>query len=244
LVKTVKFNKSTYIGDPINALRLFNEMEVDELILLDITASKQKRKPDCAVLEEIASEAFMPLCYGGGLSTLEDISAVFRAGFEKVSINAAAITHPRLLAEAAAKFGSQSVVASVDVKKSFFGAFKVYNHSKGKIHSQDLKSYIAALVMAGAGEILLNNVDRDGTMEGYDLDLLRTISQEVSVPLVACGGAGCLEDFPRALEAGAHACAAGSLFVYQSRRKGVLINYPGDARLSEVLGTAEPPGFS
>lgn len=235
LIKTVKFKRDKYLGDPINALRLYNDMEVDELVLLDIKASKERRAPDLEALRELASEAFMPMCYGGGVKTVDEIGTILRAGFEKVSLNAAILEDRSLLERAAAKFGSQSVVASVDIKRNLFGKYRVYNHATGKNTKFSPEEYLQEVVDSGAGEVLLNSVDQDGKMTGYDLGLLERVANRISVPLVVCGGAGHIDDFPKALKSGADACAAGSLFVYQSKSKGVLINYPGDSVLEELL---------
>ncbi len=244
LVKTIRFKKPNYLGDPINAIRLYNEMEVDELVVLDIQASKTGQPIDLDYLQQLASEAFMPLAYGGGVTTLEGMAKILRSGFEKVVCNCAFIDNPELLSQAAQRFGAQSVVAAIDVKKSFFGKPGLYHHVRKKILRKDLWDHVAEMVDRGAGELFLNSVDQDGRMEGYDLDLIGRVAQSVEVPLVVCGGAGSLEDMSSALERGAHACAAGSLFVYQGRSRGILINYPGDERLKDLVkgsrSVAEP----
>jgi cyclase len=236
LVKTVKFKNSRYIGDPINALRLYNDMEVDELILLDIDASKERRGPAYEDLVEYGSEAFMPMSYGGGVKTVEQISRVLASGFEKVVLNSTTFDGYNFVEEAASKFGSQAVVAAVDVKKNLFGRYRVFNPLTSKTEKVSLSDHLDRLVTAGAGEIFLNSVDRDGTMQGYDEALISLAGQGLDVPLVVCGGAGSITDFPPALEAGADACAAGSLFVFQSKSRGVLINYPGEQGLRGLFG--------
>ena len=227
LWKTIKFSNPQYIGDPINAVKIFNEKEVDELVLLDITATKEGRSPKFDRISQIAGEAFMPTAYGGGIRTLDDASRVFDSGFEKVIINTALFEQPQLLGSIAKIYGSQSVVASIDVKKNIFGRSNV------KIKSASITtkwSPVEAARLAekeGAGEILIQSVDRDGTWSGYDIELTRQISNAVSIPVIACGGAGGIEDFNSVVQVGnASAVAAGSLFVFQKKGKGVLINFP------------------
>lgn len=231
LVKSVKFQNERYVGDPLNAVRVFNEKEVDELIFLDITATVEKRSPNFEAMAEIASECFMPLAYGGGISKFEQVRQVFNLGVEKVIINAAAFDSPDLIREVAEVYGSQSVVVSIDVKKSFLGKYSVYTH-RGKVDRKispvEHAKNVAAL---GAGEIFLNSIERDGTGTGYDLTLIRNVSNVVGVPVVACGGAGGLAHFQDAVENGASAVSAGSLFVYYGKHKAVLITYPTQEEL-------------
>jgi cyclase len=231
LVKTVKFGSPKYIGDPINAIKIFNDKETDELVFLDIEASKNGRKPDFELIKSIATECFMPLAYGGGVTTMDDIARLFALGVEKVIINSASLQDCSLISEAAATFGSQSIVLSVDVKKNVLGAYQVYSHSGVKHPRTDLLSYVRDAETAGAGEIILNAVDRDGTMQGYDLKLVRMVADSTQVPLVACGGAGTLSDIGKAIEAGASGVGAGSLFVFHGPHKAVLINYPTQEEL-------------
>jgi cyclase len=236
LVKTVKFNDPKYVGDPINAVRIFNEKEVDELVFLDIAATAENRDPPFALLQDIASEAFMPMAYGGGLSNIEQIRRVFALGFEKVIINSAAYHNIGLITEAAAIFGSQAIVCSVDVRKTWVGNYQLVSRAAKKAEHINLRDHLAAVEKAGAGEILVNAVDRDGTMSGYDLKLVRAVSDTVLVPVIACGGAKSLEDFAEAVTAGhASAVAAGSMFVFYGRHRAVLINYPERDQLSSRL---------
>jgi cyclase len=236
LVKTVAFKDPSYVGDPINTVRIYNEKEVDELILLDITATPTKKPPNHALISEIASECFMPLTYGGGIRSLEDASALFGVGAEKVAVNTAARESPRLIHEIADAFGSQSVVASIDVKRTLLGAYEVYVAGGRTRTHVDPVRYAQDMEKAGAGEILLTAIDRDGTMEGYDLALIQSVTRSVSIPVIACGGAGTVNDFALAKRAGASAVAAGSMVVFQGKNRSVLINFPSKRVLKEALG--------
>jgi cyclase len=228
LVKTQQFKSPRYIGDPINTVRIFNELETDELILLDITATSSGAPPQYKLIEELASECFMPLCYGGGVRSVDQMATRYKSGGEKVSINNAALERPTLISEAAARFGSQSVVVSIDtVKKRLGRGHEVSAQGGSRRTGRDVVEWARAAAAAGAGELLINSVDRDGTMAGYDLDLLRDITRAVDIPVVACGGAGTLMDVRAAIQdAGAQGAAAGSLFVYQGRNRSVLVNFP------------------
>jgi len=197
LVKTVKFKNPKYVGDPINAIRIFNEKEVDELIFLDIDASREGREPDYDLIRDFASECFMPVCYGGGITSVEQIKKIFSLGIEKVSLNATVLENLSLVSEAAKLFGSQSIVVSVDVKKTLMGKYRVYDHIRKKGISLSLERYISDIEEAGAGEILVNSVDRDGTFEGYDIQLMKMVVESTTLPVIACGGAASMEDFRR-----------------------------------------------
>lgn len=227
LVKTIKFNKYTYVGDPANTVRIFNELEVDELFFLDISATNENRKPNLKILAEIANECFMPVGYGGGISSLEDAVEIFKIGFEKVSINTSAINSPILISEIAKIYGSQAVVVSIDVKKNIFGKYHVYSKS-GKINTKlDPVFWAKEVESLGAGEILITSIDREGTWEGFDLELIKRITDSVSIPVIAHGGAGKVKDIGDAvLKSNASAVALGSLVVYQKKGMGVLINFP------------------
>ena len=236
LVKTVRFKDPKYVGDPINAVRIFNEKEVDELIFLDIDASKKGASPNFGLIKDIALECFMPFCYGGGVRAIEDIRKIFSLGAEKVSINSAGLRNPALIKEAAATFGSQSVVAAIDVKKDFLGRYRVYDHSKNKTINIDPVEFARKATGMGAGEILINSVDRDGTGEGYDLELVRKVSDSVTVPIIALGGAGNVDDIVKAIKEGrASAAAAGSMFVFHGKYRAVLITYPDYKELKQAL---------
>ena len=234
LVKTVKFDNPKYVGDPINAVKIFNDKEVDELIFLDITATTENKKPNFELLSRIASEAFMPFSYGGGIRSIDDIKKILEIGVEKVIINTYAYENPGFIKDASIKFGSQSIVVAIDVKKKKEG-YRVFVNSGRKKTEKDPVEYASELEKMGAGEIFLNSIDKDGTMEGYDINLIKKISSVLSVPLIVCGGAGKLEDFRQAVEAGASAVAAGSLFVFIGPYRAVLITYPEKSKLEKIL---------
>lgn len=236
LVKTVKFRDPGYIGDPINAIRIYNEKEVDELIFLDITATIEKREPPYKVLSEIASECFMPVTYGGGVRDVETIRRILSLGIEKVAINSHAVENPDFVHAAADKFGSSTIVVSIDVRRKLFDRYEVFIHSGRKGTGLDPVELAVKMERMGAGEILLNSIDRDGTQEGYDLELIKTVTSAVGVPVIACGGAGKIDDFRAAVkESGASACAAGSMVVYFGRNRAVLITFPEREKLEAVL---------
>lgn len=234
LVKTIKFKNPNYIGDPINAVRIFNEKEVDEIVILDIDASKQGRQPDFDKIWEIATEAFMPFAYGGGITTVEQAKKIIYSGAEKIVINTSALKDINLISHLAKELGNQSVVVSVDVKKNLFGKYKIYSHAQDKTLNLDLINYLKQVEEAGAGEIMICSVDRDGTFAGYDLNLIKLVSSQVSIPVIACGGAGKIEDFALAVQHGASAVAAGSMFVYVGKTRGILINYPDNEQFVKV----------
>jgi cyclase len=237
LVKTVKFRDPGYIGDPINAIRIYNEKEVDELIFLDIAATIENRQPPYKVLSEIACECFMPVTYGGGIRRIEDIGTIFSLGIEKVAINSYAVENPSFIQIAADKYGSQSIVVSIDVRKKASGRYEIYTYGARKATGLDPVQFAGQMEEIGAGEILLTAIDRDGTQEGYDVELIHQVASAVSIPVIASGGAGKLEDFKAAVEqGGASACAAGSMVVYFGRNRAVLINFPARRELEAVLG--------
>lgn len=236
LYKTVKFKDPSYVGDPINAVKIFNEKEVDELILLDIAATPEKKEPPYSIIEDIASECFMPLTYGGGVTSIDQMRRLYRMGVEKISLNTAAFNNRRLVEESCATFGSSSVIAAIDVKKTFLGKNEVYIGG-GKINTkEDPIRYAAQLAKLGVGEILINSIDRDGTMAGYDVDFLKKLGSAVDTPLIACGGAGNLDHMHQAVtEARIPALAAGSMFVFHGKHRAVLIHYPNRAELESKL---------
>lgn len=236
LVKTTRFKTPKYVGDAINTVRIFNQMEVDELIFLDISASLEKRRPNFNLLKDIADECFMPFSYGGGVRTIKDIHEILKIGVEKVVINSYALENPEFIRNSADQFGSQSIVVSIDVKRNFWGKYEIRGNSgKNKI-PVDITNYVQQIEKLGAGEIMINSIDRDGTWAGYDIELLKIITSITEVPIVACGGAGKLQDFEKAVkEGGVSAVAAGSLFVYQGKDLGVLINSPDPKELEKLL---------
>lgn len=227
LVKTRRFKDPVYVGDPVNAVRIFSEKEVDEIVILDIDASREGREPNYALVAEIAGECFMPMAYGGGVRTLEQVRKLIRSGVEKVVVNSALAESTRLLTEAADVFGSQAIVAGIDVRRALFGGYSVVVKSASVQTRLALDEHAKQVEAAGAGEIFVNSVDRDGMMAGYDLDLIRRVTSAVSVPVVACGGAGTVEHLVEAVRsAGASAVSAGSMFVFHGKHRAVLINYP------------------
>ena len=236
LVKTKKFGKFIYVGDPANTVRIFNELEVDELLFLDITASLEKRSPNLKVLSEIADECFMPLGYGGGITSLEDAKSVFDIGFEKIAINTAT-EKLSLISELANQYGSQAVMASIDVKKSLFGRQTVRTLGGRRDSHRDPVEWAKELEQQGAGEILLTSIDREGTWNGFDLGLVKRVTDAVSIPVIAHGGAGTVQHISQvAKEANASAVALGSMVVFQKKGMGVLVNFP-DYKLLEAALT-------
>jgi cyclase len=235
LVKTTRFKNPVYIGDPINAVRIFNEKEVDELILLDITATNEKREPNYRKIEEIVSEAFMPIGYGGGINKLEQIEKLFKLGVEKVVLNTVAHLNPDLIKQATQIFGNQSIVAWIDVKKDYLGKNKIYTNSGKRKQQNNLLEFLRSIEQSGVGEVIINSIDQDGTMAGYDIDLIRQVSKSINIPVVASGGAGKIEDFSEAIKAGASAVSAGAMFVFQGVHRAVLISYPKYEELEKLL---------
>lgn len=226
LVKTVKFKKCVYVGDPINAVKVFNQKEVDELIFLDISATPEKKEPPIELLSKIASECFMPFAYGGGLRSLETIRHIFRLGVEKAVINTYAFENPSFVSQASQEFGSQSIIVSLDVKRNVFGKYEVFTHAGKRNTRKDPVESACLMEEMGAGEIFLNSIDRDGMQQGYDLELVKRVAQSVKIPVVACGGAGSIQDLKDVVTlGGASAAAAGSLFVFTGPHRAVLINY-------------------
>lgn len=236
LVKTIQFNKYSYIGDPINTVRIFNELEVDELCFLDIRATVEKRQPNLKILSEIANECFMPLSYGGGVRDAETAKKILSIGFEKIVINTAAFTDPTLITKIAEHSGKQSVIGSIDIKKSLLGKYQVYIHDGTKKTDLDSVGWAQKLESLGAGELLVTAIDRDGTWKGFDIELTKMISAAVSIPVIANGGAGKIEHIGQVVhESNASAVALGSMVVYQNKDMGVLVNFPDRGKLAELL---------
>ena len=235
LVKTVKFRDPVYIGDATNAIRIFNEKEVDELMLLDIEASVKKRRPNLDLVKRIASECFMPLCYGGGITTIQDIRDVVSVGVEKVALNSIAVQRAEFVKEAAASFGSSTIVVVVDYKKNIWGKLVVTGMSGTSRSSYNPVDFALLMEEMGAGEVVIQSIDRDGMMNGYDLELLSKITEKLTIPVIALGGAGNINHFKEAIDhAQVSAVAAGSLFVFQGKHKAVLINYPERTLLEKL----------
>lgn len=235
--KSIRFDNHKYVGDPINAVKIFNEKEVDELVVLDISATSNKRPPDLQQISDIAGEAFMPIGYGGGITSMEEVKKILYAGVEKVVFNFSAINNPQLVEEAARVVGSSSVVVSIDYKKDWLGRTKVYTNGGNTNTGKSPVELARQAERMGAGEIIINSIDRDGTYAGFDLEMIRIISEAVNIPLIACGGAASVNDFKLAVEAGASAVAAGSMFVFQRPHNAVLISYPSQQELKEKLYT-------
>jgi cyclase len=227
LVKTVKFGNHGYIGDPINTVRIFNELEVDELCFLDIRATVDKRQPNFKILAKIANECFMPLSYGGGVTNAETAKKILSIGFEKIIINTAACERPALVSEIAAHSGNQSVIGSIDVRRNLFGKYQVFTCDGTRKTNLDPIAWARELESLGAGELLFTSIDRDGTWKGYDLEILKKITDTVSIPVIANGGAGEQQHLEEAVnKAGVSALAIGSMVVYQAKGLGVLVNFP------------------
>jgi len=237
LVKTIGFKNPYYVGDPINAVKIFNEKEVDELILLDIDATVKQKSPQHELIKDIVSEAFMPICYGGGIRTVDQMRRLFALGVEKVSISCGSIENQSLVKDGATLFGSQSIIVTLDVKKSGLQRhYSVVTHNGKKNTGLDPVETAEYIEKMGAGELLINNVDEDGRMRGYDENLVKQISTAVNIPVVALGGAGSLKDFKSVVQNSAvSAVAAGSLFLFKGARKGVLINYPKQFELKRLF---------
>ncbi|MGE3609188.1 MAG: AglZ/HisF2 family acetamidino modification protein [Bacteriovoracaceae bacterium] len=234
LVKTVKFKDPKYIGDPINTVKIFNNKGADELFIIDIDASREKKEPNYSLLEQIATEAFMPLGYAGGIQNLSQMEKIFSLGFEKVALSSVLFENPSLITEAIKLFGSQSVVGIIDIDKSFLKGKKAFNHLNPKQSCSPLEMAMK-LQELGAGEIILHFAYREGTYTGYDLELINQISKKLTVPLVVLGGASSKDDLASALKSGADAAAAGSLFIYHGPHKAVLVNYPKRIEIEEIL---------
>lgn len=227
LVKTVNFKNPKYVGDPINAVRIFNEKEVDELAIFDIDATTKGLEPNYSLIERIANQSRMPLCYGGGVKTVEQAQKIFGLGIEKIALSSAVLQNPQLITEIAERVGSQSVIVVLDVKKKLFGGYEVYTHNGKKSTGINPFKFAEESQRLGAGEIVINSIDQDGVMKGYDMGLIDKIREQISLPLTVLGGAGSLSDIKQVIDKhGIIGVAAGSLFVFKGVYKAVLINYP------------------
>lgn len=239
LVKTVRFGKFTYVGDPCNTVRIFNDLEVDELLFLDITATREGRSPNFKLLAEISQECFMPLGYGGGIRSFEHSKAIFDIGFEKVAINSAAVERPDLIMDIARQYGSQAVIISIDVKTNLWGKQEVRIRSGTRSVGFNPVTWAKEVENLGAGEILLTCIDQEGSWDGPNLDLVKQVTDAVSIPVIAHGGIGCEEDIGKAVNlAGASAVALGSMVVFQKKGMGVLVNFPSQDRLEKAIGSS------
>jgi cyclase len=228
LVKTTKFKDPKYVGDPLNAVKIFNEKEVDEIIVVDIDASRLSKEPDYKMIENLAIECRMPLCYGGGIKTVEQAQRIFNLGVEKIAISSLAIDSPQLVTSIAERVGNQSVVIVLDVKKQFFGNnYELYIHNGTKSTGINPISFAKEMQRLGAGEIVVNSIDQDGVMKGYDLNLINKLRDAIHIPMTVLGGAGTYEDIGHLIQQhGIIGAAAGSLFVFKGKYRAVLINYP------------------
>lgn len=238
LVKTERFKNPKYVGDPMNAIRIFNGKSADELIVLDVEASRHGRGPDFDRIEQFAGECYMPVCYGGGVTSVDQAAKIFSLGVEKISLQTSALRELSLVEGIASRFGSQSVVLSVDVKRGRLGQPKLYSFAEGKTHKQPWRELMTAAVNAGAGEILLTAVEHEGTMSGLDLNLIRAAADCVPVPVIANGGVGSLSDIALGLGAGASAVAVGAYFVFNGPHKAVLITYLDEAQFTQLGGVS------
>lgn len=234
LYKTQQFKNPVYIGDPINAVKIFNDKAADELVILDISATRKNSPPDIAYLKTIASEAFMPLSFGGGISTVAQVRDVLLAGFEKVVLNSHAHLNHSLITAAAKYAGSSAITVGIDVRKKLFGGQAVYTHSAARMLAGAVVEHAAACAAAGAGEIMLTAVDRDGTLSGFDLDLIAKVASTVQVPVILSGGGRGLADFQAAFDAGASGVAVGAAFVFQGKHRAVLISYPNEVDITNL----------
>jgi imidazole glycerol-phosphate synthase subunit HisF len=232
-VITRKFKERIYVGDPVNAIKILNDKEIDELIVLDIT--RNRSRPDFTLIAKLASESFMPLAYGGHLNSVQDAEEIIKLGVEKVSFNRALRRHPEVIREMAHRYGSQSIIVSIDIAKNWVGKKVVRIPGNLMWAGSDMKETLIKAVELGAGEILLNMVDRDGMMSGYDFPVIKQATSFVNIPVVACGGACQLEDFRKAVEHGASAVAAGAMFYFKGSQQSILINYPNQQMLTEKL---------
>jgi len=237
LVKSIRFKQFNYIGDPINTVRIFNELEVDELVFLDIRATVEQREPNWTILGNIANECFMPLAYGGGIRDRTTAQKVLNIGFEKIVVNSFAHERPEFVTELAEHFGSQSVIGSIDVKKTLLGKYIVYVCNGTQRTNRDPVEWAQELQQRGAGELLLTSIDRDGTWNGYDVALIRKVASALTIPVIANGGAGRIEHMAEAVKTGGcSAVAVGSMVVFQGKGMGVLVNFPDKVELARQLG--------
>jgi imidazole glycerol-phosphate synthase subunit HisF len=239
LVKTVNFKNPVYLGDPLNVINIFNQKMVDELMILDIMASAENSRPNFEFIQKLSSRSFSPITYGGGIKSLADAEQLFKIGVEKVCLNTAAFNNPALLVDMANNFGSQSVVVSINVSKNLFGKYRIVDNSaKKEIGNQSVQDTITWFQNQGAGEVLINDVSNDGVMKGYDIDMLRKVSSNVSIPVIACGGCGNLDHIKELLDIeNIAAAAAGSFFVFNGRHKAVLITYPSRSEINKILNS-------
>ena len=236
LVKTKNFKNPKYVGDPINAVRIFNEKQVDELIVIDIDATVNNQEPNYNLIEKLAYECRMPLCYGGGIKNAKQALQILSLGVEKISLSSAALDSPQLVKEISTQVGSQSVVVVLDIKKKFLGGYDIYTKNASNKIKTDLSFVLKKFQELGAGEFVLNSIDNDGMKNGYDVDLISKVKKHIRIPLTVLGGAGSLDDIGEMIRKfGIIGCAAGSLFVFKGKYNAVLINYPNTLVKKEIF---------
>lgn len=236
LVKTVNFKNPKYVGDPINAVKIFNEKEVDELAVFDIDATVKGLEPNYSLIERLANQSMMPLCYGGGVKNIEQAQRIFSLGIEKIALSSAVLQNPKLITNISERVGAQSVIVVLDVKKKLLGGYEVYTHNGKKATGINPFKFVEEAQKLGAGEIVINSIDKDGVMKGYDLDLIAKVREKISLPMTVLGGAGSLEDIEKVInEHGVIGVAAGSLFVFKGPYKAVLINYPSQIEKNKIF---------
>jgi cyclase len=236
LVKTVNFKNPRYIGDPINAVRIFNDLKADELVFLDISATKNKTKPNFNLIAKIGDQCNMPFAVGGGVRNIEDAKNIVNAGAEKIVVNSIAYENPDFVSLLADKFGSQSVVVSIDVKKKLLGKYEVVIQNGTKSTGFSPVDYAKLMESKGAGEVMLTSVNNEGLMKGFDNKLIKEVSENISIPLIANGGAGNVNHLAEAINLGkASAVSAGSIFVYHGPMNGILINFPTNSELKALF---------
>ena len=235
-MKTVNFKNPKYVGDPINAVKIFNEKEVDELAIFDVDATVLGKEPNYSLIERLASQSMMPLCYGGGVKTIQQAQQIFSLGIEKIALSSAVLQNPKLITEIAERVGAQSVVVVLDVRKKILGGYEVYTHNGKKATGINPFKFVEEAQKLGAGEIVINSIDRDGIMKGYDLDLIAKVREKISLPMTVLGGAGSLDDIEKLIDIhGVIGVAAGSLFVFKGPYKAVLINYPTQIEKNKIF---------
>lgn len=236
LVKTVNFKNPKYVGDPINAVKIFNEKAVDELAVFDIDATVLGKEPNYSLIERLASQSRMPLCYGGGVKTVEQAQKIFSLGIEKIALSSAVLHNPKLITEISDRVGAQSVIVVLDVKRKLLGGYEVYTHNGKKATGINPLKFVEEAQKFGAGEIVINSIDRDGVMKGYDLDLIAKVREKITLPMTVLGGAGALDDIEKVINKhGVIGVAAGSLFVFKGPYKAVLINYPSQIEKNKIF---------
>ncbi|KQW97677.1 AglZ/HisF2 family acetamidino modification protein [Flavobacterium sp. Root420] len=236
LVKTVNFKNPKYVGDPINAVKIFNEKEVDELAVFDIDATVKGLEPNYSLIERLANQSMMPLCYGGGVKNIEQAQRIFSLGIEKIALSSAVLENPKLITSIADRVGAQSVIVVLDVKKKLLGGYEVYTHNGKKATGINPFKFVEEAQKLGAGEIVINSIDKDGLMKGYDLDLIDKVREKITLPMTVLGGAGSLEDIEKVIDKhGVIGVAAGSLFVFKGPYKAVLINYPSQKEKNKIF---------